>query len=271
MHRSPFALTPWVRGLIIANAVVYLLTITVFTGAWVVEVSAFSPTQVGTRLWTFVTYMFVHGGFLHLLFNMIMLFFFGPAVEERMGSPSFALYYFTCGFGGAVLSLVLALATPVAPFIGASAAVLGVTLAFAMYWPDMPVYVFPLPFPVKVKWLVAFLAITNLLFVGANDGVARLAHLGGLLFGFIYVKSEERLSRRTQAIVRQQRSQRTRAPAPRRQPSPAGRSQKAGSDVHSIYDDIDLVLDKISKTGLSSLTPEERRLLDQRSRELRKH
>jgi hypothetical protein len=83
--RPPFALTPWVRRLIAANAVVYLLTITVFTGAWFPQTFAFAPSAALTQPWTFLTYMFVHGGFLHLAFNMLMLFFFGPAVEDQMG------------------------------------------------------------------------------------------------------------------------------------------------------------------------------------------
>ncbi len=88
-RQSPFSLTPWVKGLIVANVIVYFLTITVFTGAWVTDLLAFYPTQVGVRWWTFFTYMFVHGGFLHLVFNMLLLYFFGPALEERMRGSGF--------------------------------------------------------------------------------------------------------------------------------------------------------------------------------------
>src|SRR5438046_766179 len=131
--RSPFSLTPWVRRLLIANAVVYLLTITVFTGAWFFQLFAFAPLAAARQPWTFVSYMFLHEGFLHLAFNMLMLFFFGPAVEDRMGGGSFARYYFLCGLGGATLSFAIALMAPVSPFVGASAAVFGVSLAFAAY------------------------------------------------------------------------------------------------------------------------------------------
>ena len=137
------------------------------------------------QVWRLLTPVFIHFGIIHLLFNMLVLFFFGPAVEERMGARSFGLFYFTCGIGGALFSLAISLFTPVAPFVGASAAVLGVALAFAMNWPDAPVYIFPLPVPIKVKWLVGFLIVVNLWagIVGADTGVAYLAHLGGLLFG----------------------------------------------------------------------------------------
>ncbi len=276
-RRSPFSLTPWVRGLIMANAAVYLLTITVFTGPWIYEFSAFNPQSFAAGWWTFLTYMFVHGGFLHLLFNMLVLFFFGPAVEERMGARSFALYYFTCGIGGALFSLAISLLTPVAPFVGASAAVLGVALAFAVNWPDAPVYVFPLPVPIKVKWLVGFLIVVNLWagMVGADTGIAYLAHLGGLLFGFIYLKSEAHIVQRQRRVVRTRaqpgegRSARVRNPLHAASVGTVSRARK--ENKHAEYDEVDRVLDKISESGLDSLSPEERHVLDRASRDLRRH
>jgi membrane associated rhomboid family serine protease len=260
----------------VANAVVFLLQITVFTAPGVIEVGKFSPMDVGVRWWTFVTYMFVHVGFLHLAFNMLMLFFFGPAVEERMGGTSFALYYLTCGVGGAILSLAMSLAWTVGPFVGASGAVMGVMLAFALYWPDTPVRVFPLPVPVKVKWLVAFLIIMDLLAAraGANDGVAHFAHLGGLLFGLIYLRSEENVLRRARRIVTRQQKEASRNRPPwHGEPVHAvePRTPSRTSEPKSPPDEVDRVLDKILESGIESLTPEERRVLDEASRQLRKH
>ncbi len=281
-RHSPFSLTPWVRGLIMANAVVFLLTVTVFTGSWVLDVGAFSPGNVGGRWWTFVTYMFLHGGFLHLLFNMILLFFFGPAVEERMGGKSFAAFYFTCGVGGAILSLLVTSLRSVdpsaaLPIVGASGAVLGVALAFAMNWPNAPVYIFPLPVPIKVKWLVGFLAVVNLLAAMANagGGIAWLVHVGGLLFGFIYLKSEKRVVQRAHQAVRRQQLRtgdtlrhRIKEPMAAAQ---SGRKARQSGGIAKRYDEMDRVLDKISESGLESLTPEERKVLDEASRKLRKH
>jgi membrane associated rhomboid family serine protease len=269
--RSPFSPTPWVRGLIAANAVVYLLTITVFTGPWFVELFAFSPAQAWSQWWGAFTYMFLHGGFLHLAFNMLMLFFFGPAVEERMGGGTFALYYLVCGIGGPVFSYAVSLFAPVAPFVGASAAVFGVSLAFAMYWPNAPIYVFPIPTPIPAKWLVAFLATLDLVsaILAANDGVAHLAHLGGFLFGFIYVKGEERVARRAQTAMARRPVRRPRARTLARETA-AREGAAPGPSRSAIPNDaVDRVLDKISATGLDSLTPEERRLLVDASRELR--
>ncbi len=271
---SPFSLTPWVRALLIANAVVYLLTITVFTGPWFVDLFAFQPQAILSRWWTPFTYMFIHGSFLHLAFNLLMLFFFGPAVEERMGSRAFGLYYLTCGLGGAVFSFGILLTTPVAMVVGASAAIFGVALAFAVHWPDAPIYVFPLPMPVKAKWLVIFLATVNLFaaITGARDGVAHLAHLGGFLFGFIYLKGEATIVRRARAmvprprpasVVPQIRGREAREASPT---TPTGRRSR-----RSTYDELDRVLDKISATGLESLSTGERRLLDEMSRHMRDH
>lgn len=268
---SPFSLTPWVKGLIIASAVVFLLEKTVFTGPWFFELVAFDPAAAGRRWWTFATYMFVHVGLLHLAFNMLMLFFFGPAVEAKMGANGFGLYYLVCGLGGAIFSFAVSLFTPVSPFVGASAAVFGVSLAFAMYWPDAPIYVFPLPVPIKAKWLVTFLAAANLLAAisSAQHGVAYLAHLGGFLFGFLYLKREQMVMRRARSakgqrphLVRAARAHRSE----RARPSPE--QQPPRTDIQA---EVDPVLDKISESGLDSLTADERRLLDDMSRQLREH
>lgn len=276
--QASFPLTPWVRGIIIANTVVWILTITVFTGPWFVEFFSFSPGDAGSRWWGFVSYMFVHAGFLHLAFNMLMLFIFGPPVEERMGGGTFAVYYLICGLGGAAFSFALSLFTPVAPFVGASAAVFGVSLAYAMAWPDAPIYIFPLPLPIKAKWLVVFLATINLVLAitGAQDGVAHLAHLGGFLFGFIYLKSEAAVMRRARAALRTQHIAHV-VPQRRVRETSAAPSAAANASAtplrqdeeHSRQDELDRVLDKISRSGLESLTPQERKLLDEVSRELR--
>jgi len=271
--QSPFSPTPWVKGLIIANAVVYFLTITVFMGPWLFDVFAFQPQEIARRWWTPVTYMFLHGGFLHLAFNMLMLFFFGPAVEDRMGGYRFASYYLVAGLGGAVLSFGLMLTTPVAMVYGASGAVFGVALAFAMYWPDAPVYIFPLPMPIKAKWLVIFLATLSLVaaILGARDGVGHLAHLGGFLFGFLFLRSETVIRERGREISSRQQLAHVVPPARRRaERSPEPQHQTAGRARESErHDELDRVLDKISESGLDSLTPEERRLLDDMSRQLR--
>ena len=118
-------ITPWVLRLIAANAVVLLLMRTIFISPALTSSLAFSPTDALREPWTFLTYMFVHAGLLHLLGNMFMLWVFGTAVENRMGSRNFILYYLLCGVGAAVFSLALSGIMNVSPFVGATGAVVG--------------------------------------------------------------------------------------------------------------------------------------------------
>ncbi len=269
-----FRFTPWVRRILAANVGVFFLQETIFTGRWAVETFGFAPTQALMRPWSAFTYMFLHGGFLHLAVNMLMLFIFGGMVEERLGSRSFARYYVISGLGGAALSLLLgpALGVGQIPVIGASGAVLGVALAFAYFWPDAPVFIFPFPVPIKVKWLVAFLAVTNLVSAinSAQHGVAYLAHLGGFAAGYLFLKLRAGASGGTPGPVPRvvptkvlvHPAARRRAQAPPAQPEPDSPTQQRK--------EIDRVLEKISAEGVGSLSEHERRLLLEESERLRK-
>lgn len=269
-------ITPWVGRLIIANAVVLLLMLTLFTSPALEAALAFAPRTALARPWTFLTYMFVHAGLLHLAGNMLMLFVFGSPVESRMGSRNFLVYYLYCGVGAAIFSLGLAGIMGVHPFIGASGAVLGVALAFAMFWPDAEVVVFPIPIPLKARTLVAILVGMDV--VGAlafNDSVAHLAHVGGVVFGYLFFRIQT-LSRRNaaeppHAVERVVMVQSGVGEPARRTPAtpvtpttPIRPRRRRDSDPLAI--EIDRVLDKISAQGISSLTPDERLFLDEVAR-----
>lgn len=265
---SPFSLTPWVRRLLVATGGVYLLQLTVFTSPWLVETFGFAPSLALQHPWSGVTYAFLHGSFLHLLFNMIALFMFGPPVEDRLGSARFARLYFIAVLGGAALSFVFLPLAGNAVIIGASAAVFGVMLAFVLEWPDAPVLIFPLPFPVKAKWIVIFFAGLSLVagLIGVRDGVAHLAHLGGFAAALLYLKGPALVRGRAQApgaestavLVHPFSTETARGLRPF---GPRRRSADAKA-----LEEVDRVLDKISAGGLSSLTPEERRFLDEMSK-----
>jgi len=266
---SPFFLTRWVRRLLIANGIVYLLQVTVFTGPWLVDVFGFRPAAALQQPWSLLTYAFLHGNFLHIFFNMLALFMFGPLVEDRLGSARFARLYAISALGGSALSLALMPLAGDAVIIGASAAVFGVMLAFVFEWPDAPILVFPLPVPIKAKWLVVFFAIANLIPVVGhwNDGVAHLAHLGGFAAAFLYLRGGSLLG----GVARRQGTTPTAAVLVH--PSALQTSRRAGSfggrrrgADPKVLEEVDRVLDKISAGGLSSLTPEERRFLDEMSK-----
>jgi hypothetical protein len=212
--------------------------------------------------------MFVHANLLHLLGNMLMLFVFGTAVESRMGSRNFLMYYLFCGAGAAVFSLLLAGVMPVGAFVGASGAVLGVAVAFATFWPDAELIIFPLPIPIKARTLVIGLVVLD--FIGSrlwpNDGVAHIAHIGGALFGYLFFRVQS-LSRRSpsqppRAVERVVMVQSGSAEPERRTPvTPMRPRRRIDSDPVAV--EVDRVLDKISEKGLSSLTAAERRFLDE--------
>jgi membrane associated rhomboid family serine protease len=262
-------LTPWVKRLLIINAGMFFLQnmnqdITFYL--------AFIPNQILLRPWTIVGYMFAHGNFWHLFWNMIGLFFFGPPLESRWGSREFLKFYFICGMGGAALSFIFA---PNAPIIGASAAVYGVMLAFAMNWPDSPIYIWGI-LPVKAKYLVGVLAVFSIMSMmgSGGDGIAHAAHLGGFVAAFLYIKFSgpggafggvrKMMNRRKLKIVEDE----PRRPAVRTGPPPSPR-RRTGGEEDKLLDELDRVLEKISTGGMGSLTPAERKLLDEVSRRYR--
>jgi membrane associated rhomboid family serine protease len=267
-HQAPlgYTITPWVKRLLIANVVIFFLTLVIGEDL-VFRWFAFAPAAVLTRPWGAITYMFLHGGFGHLFLNMLVLFFFGPPLERRWGSQAFLRFYLICGLGGVALSFLFV------PnwIIGASAAVYGLMLAFAMNWPNAPIYIWGI-FPVQAKWLVAFLFVVSVFsaFGSAGGGIAHFAHLGGLVTGFLYLKSDWRPGLPSKGRARSVRVRKM-AIVPREEspkdsaPQPGGVDDWAERDT-VVLDEVDRILDKISASGMSSLTPEERKVLDEVSR-----
>jgi membrane associated rhomboid family serine protease len=268
-----YPLTPWVKRLLIANTAIFLLTVIIGQGVFV-EWFGFSPRHAFTRPWGAVTYMFLHGDGWHLLMNMLVLFFFGPPLESRWGSGEFLKFFLLCGLGGVALSFVFA---PSSTIIGASAGIYGIMLAFALYWPDTPIYFWGI-FPIKALWLVMiFFALSFIsAFGGAGGGVAHFAHLGGLLTGLAYVKLGNRFtggfgssgpggaSDRFAIVPRREvREERERRSA---RPTVIRRSRRQEEEL---LDEVDRILDKISERGMGALSDEERRVLDEVSRKRR--
>lgn len=265
-----FALSPMVKRLLIANTVVFALTL-VLSAEFMFGWFAFQPLQIIFRPWGPLTYMFLHGDLGHLAMNMLVLFFFGPPLEAKWGEREFLRYYFICGLGGVALSYVFLPAS----IVGASAAVYGVMLAFAMNWPNAPIYVFGI-FPVLAKYLVGFLAISTLLSaVGSAQGsnIAHFAHLGGLVAGYLYLKADWRTGKAFEGIQRAARKKRRLAIVPRdeteEEADEHGPSRRKVREDAALYDRVDAVLDKISAKGMSSLTPAELELLDEVSKKHR--
>lgn len=266
-----FMLTPMVKRLLIANTVVFAVSLALGR-SFMIEWFAFQPTQVIFRPWGPLTYMFVHGDLGHLAINMLVLFFFGPPLEARWGEKEFLRFFVVCGLGGVALSYVFMPAS----IIGASAATYGVMLAFAMNWPNVPIYVFGI-FPVKAKYLVGFMSLSTLLSavgsVQGGSGIAHFAHLGGLIAAFLYLKADWRTGKAFKGLQRAVRKRRSLAIVPRadEEAEHVGQrsSRRSAPEEAVLYDKVDAVLDKISAQGMSSLTAAELKLLDDVSKKHR--
>jgi membrane associated rhomboid family serine protease len=242
-------LTPFVRALLFANIGVFFLQNTM---EWVTAVLIFVPRLIVVRPWTIVTYMFLHAGVMHLAFNMLALFFFGPRVEERLGSRSFLILYILSGISGALLSLIT---SPGAAVLGASGAVFGVMLAFAWFWPDAPIHIWGI-IPIPARMLVIITTVLSLWsgLGGVRSNVAHFAHLGGYAGAFLYLKwlDRKRLEFRKRA---------TGAP-PVRELKFTKRPDVDLGKVHEVNrDEVNRILDKISAHGMSALSEQERQFL----------
>jgi membrane associated rhomboid family serine protease len=199
---GPGPWSPSVRAIIIANVAVFLVTLV--SPFDVRDLLGLSPTRLlHGRVWELGTYLFVHSpqGVSHILFNMLSVWMFGTELERRWGTPAFTTYYFITGIGAGLCVVLISLlpfdvthASFLSVTIGASGAVYGLLLAWAMLFPHRQIlfmFIFPLPAKVFVI-IVGAIAFFSALGAG-GDGVSNLAHLGGLVVGWLYLKGPTNL------------------------------------------------------------------------------
>jgi len=223
-RQSPFAnLTPVVKNLLIINLICFLPFVVLsdnnYQGLVVNNLGLFYFNSPHFRVWQILTYMFIHGGWAHILFNMFALFSFGPILEYAIGPKRFFNLYFICGIGAALIQMLvqafevhsiigsftlyndiqgldqMAVAKLQgiygAPVVGASGAIFGLLVAFGMLYPNLELMILFIPVPVKAKYIIPVYILIEI-FEGfgqfAGDNVAHFAHLGGALLGFILIK-----------------------------------------------------------------------------------
>ncbi len=274
----------WSRGFGANSSLRWLIgvTIVVFIGQniqslAVTESLALLTDKVipGGQVWRLVTYAFCHATNdpLHLVFNLLVLWWFGRALEERLGTREFVSFYLTAALFAAVCYLGLQTVVLKQPslMLGASGAVMAVMAVYAMWYPRQQV-MFMMLFPIEIRWLIAAYAVFDTIPIWAalrgqeiHTGVAHAAHLGGLLFGFLYQFFEFRLSNwlnwRGVSVWwrdrRRRQSMRLYTPEPHQAESP------------NLDGQVDDILRKIHEQGESSLTDRERKLLNEASRRYR--
>lgn len=209
-------MTPAVKNLLLANVAVFLFQILIASGlndffmAFLPQyykslpqggLDAFSiifglvPGLIFTKLfiWQLVTYMFLHStyNFFHILFNMFFLWMFGTRVEGTMGTREFVKFYLLTGVAAGVANVLWNFGSPY-PTIGASGAIYGLLAAFALFYGDEYIVLLFPPIPIRAKYFVLIYAAFDFIFLTRQDGVAHMAHLGGLVAGFFYVRHRYR-------------------------------------------------------------------------------
>jgi membrane associated rhomboid family serine protease len=264
IRRGYFNMPVAIRWIITINLVVFLVGILSATlYGYMLGAFAFQPDAgtAFTQPWRFVTYMFLHGGTFHFLFNMLWLWWMGRAVEDTLGPGNFATLFIGAGVGGVLINMLVIYVFGMSfnPVIGASGGVLGILVCFAVLFPTTPIMLLFFP-PIEARYVVAGLIVLDVLFIGAADNVARVVHLGGALSGYVLLKlyyrgyNYDAWIRSFAGIFRR-----------------SGKTRKSKSNLRSVSEaeileeteqsELDRILEKISKKGYEGLTDEEKRIL----------
>ena len=259
------------------------------------------------HVYQLLTYMFLHGGFTHLFFNMFALWMFGRVMENVWGPRKFLFYYLVCGIGAGIMQELAQLGTYFVEglyaydqvntgtaiittgqylnlwnTVGASGAIYGILLAFGMTFPNERIFIFPIPIPIKAKWFVVGYAALELFssISSSMDGVAHVAHLGGMLFGLLLILywrhhpgSDARFSQsrgqeffdRMKSAFEQRKAQRPSSTT--RRPTPHETDMEYNARKQQRQAEVDAILDKIRKSGYDSLTKAEKQRLFDASKE----
>ncbi len=255
-----------VKSLLIANAIVFIVTL-FFPFNWNI-LFGLVPVLINQKLmvWQFFTYMFLHGGFGHILFNMFALWMFGTELEYNWGTRDFLKYYFTCGIGGGLLVWITSMfgfSSYMIPTIGASGAIFGILVAYGMMWPDRLIFIFGV-LPMKALHFVLIFGALDLLngLSGSGGGIAYFCHVGGGVTGFIYLKYGWRIMIHIEHMINIFKSRRFKI-------IQGGKKSGFNSDSHDSHPDfdeeVDRILDKIARHGMESLSDREKQILDRAS------
>jgi rhomboid family protein len=286
---------PVIKNLLIINGVVFLIQLlsqnVTFGGIpgdeFLIRWFALMPLSSGFfEIWQLITYQFMHGGFMHILFNMFVLWMFGMEVENLWGSKKFLFFYLLCGVAAGISQLFLTplLTGEVGPTIGASGAIYGVLIAFGLLFPNRYIFLYFF-IPIKAKYLITFMILLEFFAISPQSNIAHLAHLGGALAGFIYLMLDKDINFDLKNYLRRSSFSGSSSSRPFNPFGNLGEKfKKKESDVQEakFYDldktkessnvtqeEIDRILDKISRSGYQNLTQDEKRKLFEASKKMK--
>ena len=242
------------------------------------------------KIYQLLTYMFMHGNFAHILFNMFAVWMFGRIVETAWGSRRFLIYYLICGIGAGLFQEIVQyidyvasgmqaydnvdIGTAVIPMdtylnmlttVGASGAVYGILLAFGLSYPEERLFIIPIPIPIKAKYFVIGYAVIELLsgLYGSNDGVAHFAHLGGMVVGFLLILYWTKKNSMSGGYLEKINNwfQNRRKPKMKVHYGEKEADYQYNARKKENQEEIDRILDKVRKSGYESLTVDEKKKL----------
>ena len=251
---NPFSISripPGLKWLLAVNALAYAAQ--QFAGGWLEMTFGLIPAKVlSLEIWRLFTYQFLHGSFFHVFFNLFTLWMFGKEIEWSWGTKDFLKFYFTCVLGAALMNTIFE-PNAIVPVIGASGGIYGLLVAFAMMYPTAVIYLYGI-LPLQAKHFVILIGIFEFFasFHGTASAIARFAHLGGMLTGFLYLKSYEFRSRWNQVLHRLSGLFVVKTPsAPK-----VKKSEKPKKE--DLVKEVDRILEKVLTQGADSLTDQER-------------
>lgn len=275
---------PVLKGLIIANIIVFVFQYMLFDmltfdgislGKYFSYYCSLMPIESGRfYIWQLITYQFMHGDFMHILFNLFALWMFGAELEREWGGAYFFTFYILSGIGAGLAQLYIApMLGEIAPTIGASGSIFGVLLGFGATYPDRKIYMFPFFIPIPAKIFVALYASIDLVggLFGSQSGIAHFAHLGGAVSGALILLISNKsglfkLAKKIDGKIENKKFQ-----SRSRYVNPQETYRNASKTIHFTsfiiegelitQDTIDAILDRISDSGYQNLSDREKRIL----------
>ncbi len=262
----------------------------IFTGETFIANSAF-------YVWQLVTYQFMHAGFMHIFFNLFVLWMFGTELEDKWGKGKFLTFYLLAGIGAGLAQLFVSpMLGSIGPTVGASGSIYGILLAFGLTFPDRSIFMFPFFIPIKAKYFVLIMVAIELIFgFSMSDGVARFAHLGGALTGYLLILFGDKLKiygfaeklfkqkprtegydyfknstyePRQEAKIHQFTFGKKKEQEVYKAPTPTRKVAMNLNGEEITQEKIDVILDKISANGYQSLSDKEKYILTELSKKL---
>lgn len=287
---------PVIKNLLIINGVVFFVQILMeqvtfggYPGWYIVNkwfalnpITGIDPAgkDFNFQIWQLISYQFMHGNFSHIFFNMFALWMFGMEIENMWGSKKFLGFYLLCGVVAGLFHLLISplFGAPSAYTLGASGAIYGVLIAFALFFPNRYIFIYFL-LPIKAKYLITFIILLDFLLINSGDSVARLAHLGGALTGLIYILVDKHSTVEIKNLFRKSgfnnneynRFGSIKNPFKRKPKDiqEADYTDLNNQDQKISQEEIDQILDKISRSGYQNLTEREKKILFEASKRMK--